>query len=163
MGYESSVWGKIKMTRSAYERLEKAKVPVPRSNIEIPLVEMFDNFFYDDDTGELNVDSYGKHYELDDALNIICRTKDVDSLDPFKYSGEGAEDVSFYMVGKGFMVCVSPYDLISWIFNRTKEHQTDFKEFLVVHKLENVTPNNKIIRLDEVDMLDWITEGLKRQ
>jgi hypothetical protein len=160
MGYESTVYGKIEMTGAAFE-VAKWATFVPEGTIsgeKLPpesIAEQFENLDYED--GCLIIDDYGKHYNLDAVLRMLSNIKDVDSIDAVKYVGEDDDDRIFYFIGKGFVAWFNPMNLMDAIFNVACEHAEEFKNVLVLNKLEGRCASGDIPLSDD-DMIKLIKE-----
>ena len=157
MGYESSVFGVIKMTREAFDKMMAAPVMVFRLSdgkmepSTEPMADCYENFKYDDDIQYLDIDSNGKHYHIDDHMAHISKFKDVDSLDVVNYAGDDTEDKVVFLIGKGFYLGLLPFQIVQYIAGTMTDNLEEFKSYLIANKLSgNIT-------FGESEVIRWLT------
>lgn len=149
MGYTSSVWGRIKMSRAAFDRLSVMTLDGRR------LLEIFEQADYDEKDGELQIDSSSKHYDLDAFVDAAAECKDDDRVDIVRYQGEETDDMIAYFIFKGYAVYFLPHSLIDTIHGLMQDRREDFTTHVVSRRLEG---GKRSMVLNGETLIGWLKE-----
>jgi hypothetical protein len=154
VGYESFVAGNIKMTKDAYNRLIKEQVPLQDGKLsEEKIHEQFENFEYNEEDGTLDIDSNGKHYNLDQCIALIAKFKDIDTAEDVRYTGDSSDDVVRFVVCKGFYTSFNVWSIAECITESMTGNVDFLKSFLTARRL-----SGESFDLGDDDLISWIKE-----
>jgi hypothetical protein len=106
MGYDSDVRGSVGMSEAGFQQLMKASVKLPLSSEAQTLEDFFEEVTYEE--GCCVINSYGRHYDLENMIELLARFKEGDTADEVFYQGDsGIEDSGTYFILPGKWAFVS--------------------------------------------------------
>jgi hypothetical protein len=100
MGYSSSVHGAVRMSRKCFAEMLNIRLRLSWSAKPLTMGEFFELIFYHD--GACTVDSFARHYDLEQMIDLLAHFKEGETPDEILYQGDnGIEDSGTYFILPG--------------------------------------------------------------
>lgn len=84
------------MSGKAFEKLMQEVVD---ENKDLSLKDCLEEIFYDN--GNVWINSYRKHFHIDEIMELLAKHKDVEGIDWVEYAGEDPGDLGRYYIDVG--------------------------------------------------------------